>query len=228
MANKVIAIEGLVGAGKTSICRELLNRIPNSVLINGGNIYRSIVFAMMQKGKEIEELKAQGKALDIKEMMNLFNVHIKIENNETIMYIGDQRINEEDIQSKEASLAVSKIGGSANNKNLFIFSRNLIDNLKTDHNIILSGRSLMNIYPESDYHFFITASLDERVKRKCNQYNNEKSYEEIKENIETRDKLQKEAGFYDFSEITQEIDVTNCKSIEESTDKVLKYIKIEE
>ena len=228
MSNKVIAIEGLVGAGKTSICRSLLDKIPNSVLINGGNIYRSIVFAMMQKGKEIEELKAQGQSLDIKEMMDLFNVHIKIENKETIMYIGDQKINEEDIQSKEASLAVSKIGGSANNKNLFLFSRDLINDLKKDHNVILSGRSLMKIYPESDYHFFITASLDERVKRKCIQYNNEKSYEEIKENIETRDKLQKEAGFYDYSDITQEIDVTDCKSVEESTDKVFKYIEIED
>jgi len=228
MSNKVIAIEGLVGAGKTSICRSLLDKIPNSVLINGGNIYRSIVFAMMQKGKEIEELKAQGQSLDIKEMMDLFNVHIKIENKETIMYIGDQKINEEDIQSKEASLAVSKIGGSANNKNLFLFSRDLINDLKKDHNVILSGRSLMKIYPESDYHFFITASLDERVKRKCIQYNNEKSYDEIKENIETRDKLQKEAGFYDYSDITQEIDVTDCKSVEESTDKVFKYIEIED
>jgi len=228
MSNKVIAIEGLVGAGKTSICRSLLDKIPNSVLINGGNIYRSIVFAMMQKGKEIEELKAQGQSLDIKEMMDLFNVHIKIENKETIMYIGDQKINEEDIQSKEASLAVSKIGGSANNKNLFLFSRDLINDLKKDHNVILSGRSLMKIYPESDYHFFITASLDERVKRKCIQYNNEKSYDEIKENIETRDKLQKEAGFYDYSDITQEIDVTDCKSVEESTEKVFKYIEIED
>ena len=228
MANKVIAIEGLVGAGKTSICRELLNRIPNSVLINGGNIYRSIVFAMMQKGNEVEELKAQGKNLDIKEMMDLFDVHIKIENNETIMYIGNKKINEDDIQSKEASLAVSKIGGSADNKNLFIFSRNLIDELKEKHNIILSGRSLMKIYPDSDYHLFITASLDARVKRKCNQYNNEKTYEEIKENIETRDKLQEEAGFYEYSSITQEIDVTECKSVEESTNKVLNYIKIEE
>ena len=83
----------------------------------------------------------------------------------------------------------------------------------------------MIIYPESDYHLFITASLDERVKRKCTQYNNIQEYEEIKKNIEERDELQRKAGFYDFSPITQEIDVTECKSIEESTEKVLSYIK---
>ena len=39
MEHIVIGIEGLVGAGKTSICRELLKKIPNSVLLNGGNLY---------------------------------------------------------------------------------------------------------------------------------------------------------------------------------------------
>lgn len=34
MANIVIGIEGLVGAGKTSICRELIKKIPNTILVN--------------------------------------------------------------------------------------------------------------------------------------------------------------------------------------------------
>ena len=32
MENKVIGIEGYVGAGKTSICRKLINLIPNSII----------------------------------------------------------------------------------------------------------------------------------------------------------------------------------------------------
>ena len=38
MNNIVIGIEGLVGAGKTSICRELLQKIPNSIVLHGGNL----------------------------------------------------------------------------------------------------------------------------------------------------------------------------------------------
>ena len=30
--NITIGIEGLVGAGKTSICRELLKKVPNSII----------------------------------------------------------------------------------------------------------------------------------------------------------------------------------------------------
>ena len=43
MEHIVIGIEGLVGAGKTSICRELIKILPNTVLLNGGNLYRAIV-----------------------------------------------------------------------------------------------------------------------------------------------------------------------------------------
>ena len=226
MPNIVIGIEGLVGAGKTSICRELIRIMPNTVLLNGGNLYRAIVYAMMINGKKLEELKTQGQNLDIKEMMDLFKIQIKIENNETIIYIDGKKADEEALQSKEASLAVSTIGGSADNKNLFIFARNLIDDLKENYNVIVSGRSVMKIYPSSDYHFFITADLNERVKRKASQYGNTDSLEEIKEMIIRRDKLQEEAGFYEYSSITEEIDVTDCKNIEESTKKVLDRIKL--
>ncbi len=225
MTNLVIGIEGLVGAGKTSICRELINRIPNTILVNGGNIYRAIIYIMMKNGSKLEELKKQGKSLDIKEMMDLFNIQIKIENNETILYTNNEKIDEEAIQSKEASIAVSSVAGGANNKNLFTFAKELINDLKENYNVIVSGRSVMKIYPDCDYHFFITATLDERVRRKCMQYENKESEEEIRENIIKRDELQKAAGFYEFSSITEEIDVTNCKSVEESTDLVISKIK---
>ena len=78
MSNIVIGIEGLVGAGKTSICRELIKKIPNTILLNGGNLYRAIVYVMLQNGKKIEELKEEGHNLDIKEMMDFFKIQIKI------------------------------------------------------------------------------------------------------------------------------------------------------
>lgn len=224
MENIVIGIEGLVGAGKTSICRELIKEMPNTILLNGGNLYRAIVYAMIQNGKKLEELKKQGKNLDIKEMMDLFKIQIKIENNETIIYIDGKKVDEDEIQSKEASIAVSTIGGSADNKNLFKFARNLIDDLKKNSNVIVSGRSVMKIYPDCNYHFFIVADLEERVKRKCFQYNNKETEDEIRENIIKRDELQEKAGLYEYSSITTKIDVTDCKSVSESTQKVLSYI----
>lgn len=225
MANLVICIEGLVGAGKTTICRNLINIIPNTVLLNGGNLYRTVISAIIEKGTKISDLVENAKSIDIKKMMDILKIEIKIEDGETCFYIDGIKADEDYIQSKEISMAVSSIGGRANEENLYKFAKELIDNLKEKYNVIVSGRDLMKIYPECDYHIFITADLEERVKRKAMQYDN-KNLEEIKENIIKRDELQKEAGYYDLSGITTVVDVTECKTAEESTNKVLEILKI--
>ncbi len=226
MEHVVIGIEGLVGAGKTSICRELIKILPNTILLNGGNLYRAIVYVMMKSGANLDKLKAQAKEIDIKTVMDLFHIELKIENNETKIYMDGHIIEEEELQSRQASLAVSEVGGKANNEALFIFARNLIEHLKIEHNIIVSGRSIMQIYPKTNYHFFITANLEERARRKSIQYKGEVDIEELVNHIAKRDELQKQAGFYELSDNTICIDVTDCKTVEESTKKVLSYIKL--
>ena len=226
MENIVIGIEGLVGAGKTSICRELLNYIPNSIILHGGNLYRGIIYALMNK-KDIDilNLKSNIQNIDIKDLMDSLKVELKIENRESVIYVNGIKIEEDNLQSKEASMAVSIAGGSADNAHLYVFGKNLIDRYKEKFNVIVSGRDLMKIYPDLDYHFLITASLEERTRRKMIQYGNNANYAEIKQNILKRDELQEKAGYYKVYENTIEIDVTDCKSVEESTKKVLNYIK---
>jgi len=223
--NIVIGIEGLVGSGKTSICRELLKRDKNAVLLNGGNLYRAIVYTLMQKERNLFKLKKILRNADIKKYMDDLNVEIKIEERESKIYIDGKLADEEELQSKTSSLAVSVIGGIADNTKLFEFSRDLIDELRKENNVIVSGRALMEIYPNLDYHLFITASLEERVNRKCIQYKGKNSKSSVRRNIRIRDRLQKIAGFYKIHPNTIQIDVTDCKSIEESTDKVLENIK---
>ena len=83
----------------------------------------------MQSGKKLENLKVETDNIDIKSIMDYFNIEIKIENNETNFYINGKLAKEQDIQSKEASLAVSVVGGKADNREL----------LKNKKNIILQG-----------------------------------------------------------------------------------------
>lgn len=225
--NIVIGIEGLVGSGKTSICREMLKRDKNTVLLNGGNLYRAIVYTVMKKEPNLFKLKKLLKSANIKQYMDDFNVELKIEDRESKIYIDGKLADEEELQSKASSLAVSIIGGIADNTKLFEFSRNLIDEIRKENNVIVSGRALMEIYSKLDYHLFITASLEERVKRKCIQYKEKNNKSSVKRNIKMRDKLQKMAGFYKIFPNTIQIDVTDCKTVEESTDKVLENIKLE-
>lgn len=229
MENLVIGIEGLVGSGKTSICRDLLHKIPNSILINGGNLYRGIVFALMNQNTEKEinlnTLSKNIKDIDILEIMKKLNVELKIEDRETVVHINDRKIDEDLLQSEKSSMSVSIAAKRVNNKNLYIFARNIINKWKKEYNIIVSGRDLMQIYPNLDYHFFITASLDERVNRKFNQYNGKINIKELKKHIQKRDELQEMSGFYKRYNNTIDIDVTQCKNSLESTKILLEYIK---
>lgn len=84
--NIVIGIEGYVGAGKTSICKELLKRIPNSIIIHGGELYRTIVYALLSLEEDKEVLKQKLTNVDIKKIMDMLHVTIGLQNRETVFF----------------------------------------------------------------------------------------------------------------------------------------------
>ena len=219
MENIVIGIEGTVGAGKTSICRELLKDIENSIILHGGEIYRAIVYGMMQT--KIENTQN----LDAFDIMKKLGIEIKLENKETVIYMNGKKVDEKDLQSKKSSMAVSKVSNTADNTRLYQFEKELIDKYRQKYNVILSSRDIVKMYPDVTYHFFIDASIEERTNRKYMQYNKEIPKEQIKEMIHVRDKLQEKSGYYKIYPQTKIIDVTNCKSAKESEKLVLGNIK---
>src|SRR5574344_1568106 len=162
--NMTIGIEGLVGSGKTSLCRELLKMVPNSILLHGGNLYRGIIYAVMNSKlnleQTIQESIKNNMPIDIKKLMDILKVNVKIENRESVVFVDGIEINEDNLQSDKTSMAVSKIAKEADNSKLYSFAKKLIEEYKKNFNVIISGRDLMRIYPDLDYHFFITATLE--------------------------------------------------------------------
>ena len=219
MNNTVIGIEGTVGSGKTSICRELLKEIENSIILHGGEIYRAIVYGMMKN--KIENVEN----LDAFEIMEKLKIQIKLENRETVIYMNGKKIEEKELQSKQSSMAVSKVSNMANNTKLYQFGKELIDKYRKDYNVILSSRDIVKMYPDVTMHFFIDASIEERTNRKYMQYNKEIPKEQIKDMIKTRDSLQEKSGYYKIYPQTIVLDVTNCKNEKEAAQMVLEKIK---
>lgn len=224
--NIVIGIEGLVGSGKTSICRKLLDYIPNSIILHGGNIYRAVVYGMMNSGIDLKNIKNKSKNLDIMDVMQKLGIDIKLENRETVIYINNKKIDEEELQSDKSSMAVSVVSNVADNTKFYQFGKEIIDKYREKYNVILSSRDIVKMYPNVTYHFFITATLNERVRRKSIQYKEKIDLKKLKENIEKRDKLQEDSGYYKIYDITNVIDVTNCKTIEEGAKLVFDKISL--
>ena len=187
--------------------------------MNGGEIYRAIVYGMMQTKIDYTH------NLDAFDIMRKLGIEIKLENKETVIYMNGKKVDEKDLQSKKSSMAVSKVSNIADNTKLYEFGKELIDKYREKYNVILSSRDIVKMYPDVTYHFFIEASIDERTNRKYMQYNKEIPKEQIKEMIQARDELQKKSGYYDIYPQTIIIDVTNCKSAKEAERLVLENMK---
>ena len=222
-SNIVIGIEGFVGCGKTSICRKLLDLIPNSIILHAGNVYRAITYKLATSGVSKEELKN----IDLKELFKKFEIEIKIEDRETVVYSNGEKISEEILQSPENSIAVSKVSRIADNSKAYLVVRNYIDKFKEHYNVIFSGRDTKRIYPDLDYHIMLTADIDKRVEWKSCQYP-DLNKEELKEQINLRDSLQRESGYYDTFEDTITIDLSNCNSVDEKVSLVYKSLNLGE
>ncbi len=220
MNNKVIGVEGQVSSGKTSMCKELIKLIPNCVYLDAGYIYRGIVLAIAKNKIDLSKTN-----LNPFELMNKLKVDFKIEENITHIYIDGKKISDEEIESFENSLGVSQMASKSDNTALFSFAKNIIDMYKEKFNVIFSGRDILNMYPSVDLHLFITASIEKRVERRYKQYDGKYSKEEIRKAIEQRDLLHEKSNFNKHSNVTIELDLTDCNSAEESAKKAIKIIK---
>ncbi len=218
--NIVIGVEGMVSSGKSSMCKELIKLIPNCIYIDAGYIYRGIILAIIKNGIDLNSAKG-----NILELMKKLDVEFNVENGITEIYIEGEKIKEEEVESMQNSMGVSKMANMSDNAPLYAFGRQIIENYKKHFNVICSGRGMLSMYPEMDSHLFLTASLETRIERRYKQYNGQFSMEEIQKSIEERDKLHEESGFNKFNEKTIKVDLSDCKSPKESAQKVYDILK---
>ena len=224
MNNIVVGIEGMVGAGKTSICDELLNLIPNSIFVDGSKIYRALIEALHMAKDNINSLE-QMAILTPFDLLKKLQVEFKIEDRKTVIYIAGKKVDEEAMKSMQNSIGVSKMANQADNSKLFAFAHQIIQEYSKKFNIIVSARDLVKIYPEMDLHIFITASLEERVQRRYNQLKGEYTIDEVRNSIIQRDILHEKSGFNETFDKTVKVDVTGDSSAKESAKKIFdKYI----
>ena len=229
----VVGIEGEVASGKTSICKELTNLIPNTLFIDGGTLARAIVHAVKHCKKTPKNvcriIKLLFKLLfklkiDSKALMEKFKVSFEVNEDKKCLdiYIDGKLIDFEEIQSVSNSTGVSKYTSKMDNSQFFEMARGIISKYNKNYNIILSGRGLVDIYPEMDYHFYITCDINERVRRRYMQYDKKYTKEELKDMILSRDEMHEKAGYNKKCSVTKVVDVTNTKSPKEAAEILIK------
>ena len=218
MENIVIGVEGQVSAGKTSACKELIKLIDNCIFIDGGAIARAIVLAALKSSFNFDDKNLS--KVDPFELMKKLNVRFEIEDSKTVIYIDDKKITDDEIETSENAMGVSKLVSQGNSRALFEYAGKIIDYYRKQYNIVVTARGLVNIYPNMTCHVYITADINERVKRRYKQYEGKYSEEKIRKMIIDRDKIHEEAGFNAKCENSIDVDITECKNAKESAKKI--------
>lgn len=150
----IIAIDGPSGAGKSTVAK-LLSKELGFEYIDTGAMYRALAYKAYNQGIEINESQ-------IEDMLK--TTHIDYHDNQ--IYLDGKNV-ENLIREETISLAASKISA------LKIVREKMVElqrKIAANKNAVLEGRDIGTIvFPDADYKFFITASVEERAKRRYEQ-----------------------------------------------------------
>ena len=170
--SKVVAIDGPAGAGKSTVARLLAERC-GFTYVNTGSLYRAIAWA------------AAGKGVDIKDLQDDFLSGLDLDYVDGKLLVNGVDPGEE-LRSTACSAVASLI---ATQPRVRQFLLPVQRNAAMKGWIVMEGRDIGSvIFPDAAYKFFVTASVEERARRRLEQNANETlTFEEIKKLISERD-----------------------------------------
>jgi cytidylate kinase len=209
-----IAIDGPAGAGKSTIAKKIA-QIKDLLYIDTGAMYRAITLKLLNENISFDNEKMIEGILSITKIQ-FINGNILLDNINVNKEIREPIINEN--VSRVAALplvrkTLVKLQGEIAQKN----------------NVIMDGRDIgTRVLPNAKYKFFLTASIDERARRRYKELKDkgyDYSYENIAEEIANRDRMDSERTLDPLKKAEDAILVdTTGKNIDEVINIILDYI----
>ena len=177
----IIAIDGPAGSGKSPTSRLVAKQLRISYL-NTGSMYRAVTLYFLNNNYSLEK----NNILDVIKNIDI-DVSDSVERESIIL-------NGIDVTSKLRTLKVSTLVSKISSNNLIREKMVEIQRrISEDKSIVIDGRDIGTVvFPDADYKFFITASIEERAKRRFEEIqskNKSVNLESVMEEIRDRDYL---------------------------------------
>lgn len=180
-----IAIDGFSSTGKSTLAKQLANRL-GYVYVDTGAMYRAVTFFAMQNGY----IKAD--FFDKQALINrLPNIKLQFKFNVDLgfaeMYLNDVNV-EKEIRTIEVSNFVSKVAEISEVRAKLVEQQK---EMGRDKGIVMDGRDIGTVvFPDAELKIFMTAGAETRAQRRFDELQakgDPVTYEEVLKNVEERD-----------------------------------------
>ena len=151
-----VAIDGPGGAGKSTVAKAAASRM-DMQYVDTGAMFRAVAYALIRRGIDPEDEAA------IKPVIGDLNVRVDYIDHKQIVSVEDVDVTPY-IRTPEVGHGASKVGvhGCVREK-LLAIQRQVAE----DYSVIMDGRDIGTVVlPMADLKLFITASAEERAKRR--------------------------------------------------------------
>jgi len=171
----IISIDGAAGTGKTTVGKIVANEI-NYQFLDSGKIYRAYTLKMIEKNifntkKIIDQLSST-------------EIKYTYKNNEEILDLDGRNVSN-NLHSDLIDKHVSEVSKIPEIRSIMTAIQRKI----VKQNFIVVGRDIGTVVlPDAELKIFLTASIEERARRRFNERKNE-NLEEIKNSIRNRDQI---------------------------------------
>jgi CMP/dCMP kinase len=177
----LVAIDGPAGSGKSSVARTVAGRL-GLVNLNTGATYRAVALVALREGVDLEDgdaLSAIGSGMDLTP--------------DGVSYDGET-ILEDALRTPEVSAAASKVSAHPQLRKVLVErQRAAARKARASGGAVVEGRDIGTVVlPEAELKVFLSASPEERARRRALQTGRMKELERIREAIQTRDKRDSE------------------------------------
>lgn len=179
-----IAIDGPAGAGKSSISKVVANEL-GYLYIDTGAMYRGVTWAVLDSHVDVKNQK------DVESLLPSLDLTLEPTANACKVFVKGQDVTDL-IRQQQINENVSTIASYKGVREYLVERQQA---MAAVGGVILDGRDIGSVVlPKAELKIYLTASVDARAKRRWLEVqgtSNEQSLEDIRNNVESRDEMDK-------------------------------------
>ena len=219
MKKIIIALDGYSSCGKSTLARQLANKL-NYVFIDSGAMYRAITLYFLRQHVDWKNVREVNKALSEITLDFGYNEN----SGQSDMFLNDENV-ESLIRDMLVSEHVSEVSTIKEVREFAVAQQQKMGERK---GIVMDGRDIgTTVFPNAELKIFVTADPAVRVERRYKELyakNSNITIEEIQSNLEMRDYIDSNREFSPLRKAADAVELDNSNMTrEEQLDIALKW-----